>query len=274
MSVSCCEEFGELHPGEAHVNLDMLRAAATSWRDTTTKPPDRSGLDDPWKARYLSSYLLLRIVIGVLGIALPIIVWLGSALLPGGHWALRGSLSSYYYSAMREEFTCSLWVTGFFLITYKAFDRSIENVLSAVAGAAAVLVAFFPTGRPSKSLPLTSLQQGLGETAVKAVHFTSAGIFIVLLAAISYMFGSSEGRRAQSGRFSPTFWRRLHHGCAYAIGVAVLFFVVHKLGVPFGGVIDRHALWLTEVVSVAAFATSWLCKGSELVVRRDELRAH
>lgn len=252
--------------------IKPLTAAVASWRAVTTTPPDRSGLDDdPWKSRYLKSYLVLRLLIGALGLALPILVWLGSALLPSGQWGLRGSLSSYYYSAMRDEFTCSLWVTGFFLITYKAFEGTIENVFSTVAGAAAVLVAFFPTGRPSKSLTMTPLQLGLGETAVKTVHFVSAGIFIVLLAAISYMFGSSERRRQQVGRYSPVFWQRLHHGCAYAIGVAVLFFLAHKAGVHFGGWVDDHALWLTEVVSVAAFATSWLCKGSELVTARGSL---
>lgn len=239
--------------------------------DRESQAPDRDDLsENPDKLRYLQSWMLLRFLIGVLGLMLVLATWLGSALLPDGQWALRGSLSAYYYSGMREFFTCTLAATGVFLIAYKAFQRSLENVITLVAGLAIVLVSFFPTTRPAEikaTFGLTPLQAGLGETTVGVIHGVSALVFILLLAVISYLFGAREGARdvpAPGARFGATFWKWLHWGCAGVIVLACLFFLLHTVGVPFGSWIDGHALWLTEVVALAAFATSWMCKGAEL----------
>lgn len=247
----------------------IVKRAAESWRSFNNTPPDRSGLDDPWKARYLKSYLLLRIIIGVIALAMTVLLYFGTALLPGAGWTLPASLSDYYFSGMREVFTCSLWVIGFFLLAYKAFEKTLENVLTILAGALAIVFAFFPVTRPSTALPLTPLQQGLGERPVDTVHVIAATTFGLLMAAISYAFGSREALRpTASDRHSPEFWRRFHHICGYVIlGTGVLY-VAFKLavhyGASFGGFIDGHALWLIEVVSFTTFGISWLCKGSEL----------
>ena len=79
-----------------------------AWRRSLA-PSDRRGLEDnDEKLRYLKSWMLLRFLIGALGLSMVLMTWLGSALLPGGQWALKGSLSAYYYSGMREFFTCAL----------------------------------------------------------------------------------------------------------------------------------------------------------------------
>ncbi|MBV9097714.1 MAG: hypothetical protein JO079_06630 [Frankiaceae bacterium] len=247
--------------------MPALATLKASWHGATRSAPDRTNLDDPFRRRYLKSYLLLRVLIGLIGIALPILTYAGTALLPGGHWGtVRGSLSSYYYSGMREFFTCALAVTGVFLMTYKAFQRDLENYLTLFGGFAVVLVAFFPTDRPEKIYPLTPLQDAFGETAVATVHFVSAIAFIASLAVISYCFGEREGRRAaRPGHLSPKFWQTLHRSCAGAIVVAGAFYAARKFGhLPCGHWINAHDLWLTEVVAVAAFATSWLCKGWEI----------
>ncbi|MDQ1685172.1 MAG: hypothetical protein QOC82_1909 [Frankiaceae bacterium] len=248
--------------------MTALATLKASWHGATTNPPDRSNLNDPNRRRYLKSFLLLRVLIGAIGIALPILTYLGTALLPGGHFGtVRGSLSSYYYSGMREFFTCALAITGVFLMTYKAFQRELENYLTLLAGFAIVLVAFFPTDRPSGTdVGPTALQDAFGETAVATVHFVSAIIFIAALAVISYCFGEREGKRAvRRGHRSPEFWKTLHHSCAGAIAVAGIFYAARKFGhLPCGSWINAHDLWLTEVVAVAAFATSWLFKGSEI----------
>lgn len=247
--------------------MRALDRAADAWHAAKLAAPDRSDLTDVNKLRYLRSYLLLRVLIGSIGLALPVLVWLGSALLPSGTWTLRGSLSAYYYSGMREVFTGGLFATGVFLIAYKVFEPTIENLLATVSGLAATFVAFFPTNIPSGGAAKpTPLQEGLGEGDVAAIHYSSATVFILSLAVLSHLFATWEANRVGGeGRYGPVFWKRVHNTCAITIVVACAFVGLNRIpGVGFGSWIDQHYLWLGEVVAVVAFGTSWLCKGAEL----------
>lgn len=214
------------------------------------------------------SYHLTRVVIGVLGIALPLVLVVGDLLFLDGEVKARGSLSAYYHSGMRDAFVGVLVVTGIFLVTYKLFRRSLENTASVAAGIAALGVAFFPTGTP-EGVHLTPLQSRLGEGAVQAVHFTAAAIFIMLLAVISYFFAVREGRRLRErdgskARFSPHFWRRFHLSATGLIVLSIVFIVVTKAS----GFLDEHSLLIGETVAAWAFGASWLAKGFELQVLR------
>src|SRR4051794_15891591 len=64
---------------------------------------------------YLRSYLLMRAVIGFIGLALPVALVLGDWGLERGTLLAKGSLSAYFYSGMRDVFVGSLCVTGLFL---------------------------------------------------------------------------------------------------------------------------------------------------------------
>ena len=251
--------------------VSRLRTArsriAASWRNATSNPPDRTNLDNPDRVRYLKSYLLLRVLIGAIGLSLPLMTWLFSALLPAGHWALRGAISDYYYSGMREYFTCSLAVIALFLIAYKLFQRGLENYVTLVAGFAALVVAFFPTNPPDGYIPpANSVQAAFGTTPVANIHGYSAMLFVVSLALVSYFFGEREGKRApRPGHRSPAFWRRLHHGCTIAMGAACVFFGARNFfHLSYGSLINAHYTWVTELVALVAFATSWLAKGAEI----------
>ena len=128
----------------------------------------------------MRSYLLMRVGIGVLGIALPLVlVFIDKAAFHGNPFP-RGSLSVYYYSGMRDEFVGILGAIGIFLITYKVAERNLDNTLSLIAGACAIVIPLFPTGEPPYAhVPLTPLQKLLGESTTKWVHFTASGAFLV-----------------------------------------------------------------------------------------------
>jgi hypothetical protein len=212
-------------------------------------------------ARYIRSYLIMRVLVGLLAVALPFLLVLLDGLVFDGEPFPRGSLSAYYYSGVREVFVGTLSATAVFLITYKVADRTLDNTLSTFAGLAVLVVALFPTGRPAhRGIALTPLQERLGESVVQWIHFTAAAAFIVSLAVISYFFGVREGARpAREGTRSPEFWRNYHWGCAAVIGLALLWIVVTELaGWP------PKSLLVGEAVSVWAFGASWLMKGLEL----------
>ncbi len=214
---------------------------------------------DPDMSRYVRSYLIMRIFIGALAVALPFLLVLIDGLGFDGDPFPRDSLSAYYYSGVRELFVGTLSATAVFLVTYKVADRTLDNTLSVVAGFAVLLVMLFPTS-PPEGVGLTPLQELLGVSGVKAVHFVAAGAFIVSLGVISFFFGVREGaREPREGRRSPTFWRGYHWSCAGAIAAAVVWIVITALvGEP------SKALLVGEAVAVWAFGASWLMKGLEL----------
>jgi hypothetical protein len=226
--------------------------------ETTVERP--AGPTTPDTSRYLRSYLIMRAMVGALGIALPFLLVLGDGVVFDGEPFPRGSLSSYYYSSAREVFVGTLCATAVFLITYKVVTRSLDNTLSWVAGMAVLLVAIFPTGRPSRNLALTPIQDRLGESVVQAIHFSAAFVFIAALAVICCFFGVREGKRdARPNKRSPQFWRNFHWTCSGVIAGSLAFVGIAALA---GG--PEKALLIGEALSVWAFGVSWLMKGLEL----------
>lgn len=211
--------------------------------------------DDPAAQPYVRSYLFTRFAIGVLGIALPPGLVFLEPLLFNGQPFFRGSLSAYYYSGMRELFVGALWAIGVFLLVYKLPDFTWESLLSTLAGAAAVLVALFPTARPGDGVDLTPLQLRLGESVVEGIHFGAAAAFIALLAPITYLFGREEGRTDRPGRPPRPFWRAFHWTCAgFILAAAGLAAFAGITGGPDKG------LLIAEWAAVWAFGTSWLAR--------------
>ena len=159
--------------------------------------------EDPDAARYVRAFLIMRVLIGALGIALPFALVLIDGIWFDGNPFPRPSLSDYYYSGVRELFVGALSATGVFLIAYKVAEVNLDNTLSVLAGVAVLGVALFPTDRSSQAIALTPLQDRLGETIVATIHYASAATFISALAFISYFFGRREGARNPSPASAP-----------------------------------------------------------------------
>jgi hypothetical protein len=212
----------------------------------TPKRPDRDGE----RMLYLRSYLLMRTVIGLVGIGMPLVLVLGDRIFAAGHFP-RSSVSAYYNSGMRDVFVGCLCAIAVFLITYMFFHYNWDNVLSIVAGCAALGVAFFPTGGGSPPTPLQSL---LGWKPVSLVHATCATIFILSLAVISALFGRREGARDDRTAEQRLRGKLLHWGCAAVMVAAVVcVFATSWLSLFWG-----------EAIADVAFGVSWLAKGFEL----------
>jgi O-antigen/teichoic acid export membrane protein len=223
---------------------------------------------NPDVARYVRAYLVMRVFVGALGVALPFVLVLLDGLWFDGDPFPNTSLSAYYYTGVRELFVGALSATGVFLVTYKVAERNLENVLSVVAGLAVAVVALLPTGRPARVPELTPLQDRLGADAVETLHYIAAAVFIVSLAVISFYFGKREGSRPRQvgKRRSPRFWRNYHWGCAAAIGAALLWIAVTQVS----GWGPSRSLLYGEAVAVWAFGASWLWKGLELDMLRGD----
>ena len=67
------------------------------------------------------SYLTLRKTIGLLGIVFPFLLCLGGLIV--FKTGIQYSISSYYHTGMRDVFVGTLCIIGFFLLSYRGYDR-------------------------------------------------------------------------------------------------------------------------------------------------------
>ena len=235
--------------------------------DSFRRSNDLPANSDDADVLYAKSYLLIRTMVGVLAIALPIILIIGEALFLNGTVQVRGSISAYYHTPMRDVFVGVLCVTGFLLATYMAGQRETRDFwFSLVAGLAGLGVAFFPTARPDiadsalrcGTVPMPDgcapLQQLLGETLVAGIHFFLAAVFILSLARMAVLFAYREDEYAKRHGLATIL--RI---CAWTIIAAIAWIVV-------AGWLELiiwrlTPLYVGEVVAVWAFGISWLLKG-------------
>ena len=236
--------------------------------DTFRRPDNMDNHDDP-AVLYVRSYLLIRTVVGVIGILLPIILIICEAFFLKGGVHVRGSLSAYYHTSMQDIFVGSLCVTGILLVTYMAgMPRSWDFWLSLIAGVAVLAVVFFPTWRPKvPGAPLcgsnpsppgcSPVEQALGEALTARIHAVSAAVFILCLAAISFLFAHREKKYNHRD-----LRQRFHFFCGVAILLAVAWALI-------GGALkiniwELTPLYVGEIISVWAFGASWFVKGKDL----------
>ena len=107
------------------------------------KPPDDLTDHNKPEVAYRVGILWNRAIIGVLGILLPLVFIIGEAYFLKGGVHVRGSISAYYHSSMRDTFIAGLCIIGFFLATYLSGEgKTLDFALSLVAGLAVLGVAF------------------------------------------------------------------------------------------------------------------------------------
>jgi hypothetical protein len=97
------------------------------------------------------SYLTLRKAIGWLGCALPFTVSLGALFI--FRTGIQSSISNYYYTGTRDVLVGTLWAIGFFLLSYKGYQR-IDTIAGRLGCVFALGTALFPTApevNPSSS---------------------------------------------------------------------------------------------------------------------------
>lgn len=226
---------------------------------------------------YTYSYRIIRLVVGFLGILLPIIFIIGEAVFLKGGVQVRGSLSAYYHSSMQDFFVGGLCIVGLMLATYMGGEpKSWDFWASLLAGIAVLGVVFFPTSRPPnqassgvcgspKAIGCSAVESTLGEHRTALIHAAFAVAFIICLAIMSFLFGLAEvvvGNDQSTSLGQPKkgrFWNPVLFWIHSGLGVVILLAGVWAFwGAQLG---PLTPLYVGEVAAVWAFGISWLLAG-------------
>ncbi|MDA2911230.1 hypothetical protein MYX04_09900 [Nitrospiraceae bacterium AH_259_D15_M11_P09] len=209
------------------------------------------------------SYLTLRKIVGILGISLPFILWLGALML--FNKGIQPSISDYYYTGMRNVFVGAHCAIGLFLLSYTGYkkDGVLEDALLGVpvgvpAGIGAIGLALFPT-TPQENP--TDLEQTIG-----SVHLAFTSLWFLTLAYFSlFLFTKSDQKPLPSRKKKRNHVYRV---CGYTmLGSIGLIFVIEKF-LPLNiqqAISAYHPVFWLELVAVVAFGISWLTKGKAIL---------
>jgi len=198
------------------------------------------------------SYLKLRKTIGVLGISLPFVLSLGSWILFG--IGIQSAISAYYHTPLRDVFVGTLCVIGFFLFSYKGYDRR-DNIAGNLGCIFAVGLALFRTSPDPLHVDI-----------IGHIHEIFAVLFLLTLTYFSlFLFTKTDPDKPPSKR--KRLRNKVYKTCGYTMVSCIALILIHyllpnhiKIRLSF----IKPAFWL-ESISIFAFSISWLIKGEALL---------
>jgi hypothetical protein len=199
------------------------------------------------------SYLGLRKAVGLIGISLPFILIFGKMLLEGP--GIQSSISSYYYTVMRDVFVGSMCAIAVFMASYRGYDWR-DDVLGDLACVFALGVALFPTAPDGNVTPRAELM-GLVHPICTACWFVTLAIFCL------YLFTKTDPSTRQTRKKRQRNVVYVVCGCTIVVCI-VLSLIVAFL--PGDAPVKRHnPILYLETIAVFAFGWSWFVKGEAIL---------
>lgn len=198
------------------------------------------------KLQFESTVHKQRFILGIICGLLPVLCTLfgfASCTWGGNSWEVINSISETYYSNHNSIMLIALGLCSFFLFTYEGYDLG-DRVLTCVAGAGSLGVAFFPCesvvansniGLFSLSLPISNV-----------IHFISAGMVFggfALMTLTQFTKGNDVTRN------------KLYRICGIIMIVALAV-------VPIRAILNwpDWLMMLLEFFMLEAFSVSWIVK--------------
>ncbi|HOX91543.1 MAG TPA: hypothetical protein PLC54_01375 [Spirochaetales bacterium] len=214
----------------------------------------------PGASPVVMSYDAMRTAIGILGMALPITLFVWSVLLVDSPFLLD-SISSYYHTNMRDLFVGILCAVALFLFSYHGYDL-LDFIAFKVAALGALGVAFFPAFIKSPVNPYIHIAPQVS-VYTNAMHYVCAGVFFVTIALVSMFLFTKSGGQPVIGRKRTR--NTVYVMCGVVILLCVAAMIVLDVMPDASPVFAYDPVFWVETVALFAFAFSWLVKGSALL---------
>jgi hypothetical protein len=211
---------------------------------------------------------LLRIIVGFLGMALPVIVVVWGLFITEGH--VQNSLSDYYSLRTRDAFVGILFVIGWILFAYRGYSN-MDAVAGKLVWIFATLVALFPNSAGG--------WQG-------KVHYASAGcMFAVLFFFSTFLFTKTGASPQRFGATLASAFRRraaeaqipqapekakrniVYKICGWLILAGIVLIGAYQIFGRDTFLADIKPVLVLETMMIWAFGFAWLVKGE--VVWKD-----
>lgn len=216
---------------------------------------------------WLTNSLTLRKIIGILGMVMPIILYVFLYLENGLKYPLE-SISHYYYTRVGVIFTVIMSLLAIFLIVYKG-KKSIDFYITFMAGIFAFLTVLFPTNNisniccdPTKKYVITILPVS---DFRMYFHYTVAALFFICLSYMCIFLFTKSNKPAEKRGIQKIIRNRIYRICGIVIIISIL--------IPFAGFLEiipkiyfktyPITFWM-ETIAVESFGFAWLIKGETL----------
>lgn len=216
---------------------------------------------------WLTNSLTLRKIIGVLGMAMPLLLYLFLYLDSGLSSPLE-SISHYYYTRVSSIFVIILSLLAVFLIVYKG-KKPIDFYISLFAGVSALLVILFPTNNiteiccdATKKYAVTILPKS---DFRMYFHYTAASLFFLLLSYMSFFLFTKSDKSPSERGSKKRIRNRIYRTCGILMVLAILILFAGSLNIIPSDYFKEHSLtfWM-ETLAIESFGFAWLVKGETL----------
>jgi succinate dehydrogenase hydrophobic anchor subunit len=216
---------------------------------------------------WLTNSLTLRKIIGVLGMVMPLLLFIFLYLDNGMQQPLE-SISHYYYTRVSGIFVIILSLLAFFLIVYKG-KEPVDFYISLFAGIFALLVVLFPTnniteicGDAAKKYAVTILPNSDFRVYF---HYTAAALFFLCLSYMSFFLFTKSDKSPSKRGTHKIIRNRIYRTCGVLMLLALLTLFAGSLKIIHPSYFKTFPLtfWM-ETLAIESFGFAWLVKGETL----------
>lgn len=212
---------------------------------------------------WLTNAYTLRKIIGVLGMALPFLLYL-IVYIDSGLLRPLESISHYYYTRAGSVFVIVISLMAIFLIVYKG-KEPIDFYLSLIAGIFALCVILFPTdniynicSESTRDYAVTMLYDSKPRITF---HYISAAIFLLSLSYMSLCLFTRTDKSPQKKGRRKILRNKFYITCGVLMVFAIsIIFIFGKL-YPSDYYNGHHLTFWMEALAIESFGVSWLIKG-------------